>query len=47
MMAALSGRTTGIGTAVENYNAVDNSKPRVTATFDAAGNRTGVVLDGS
>jgi hypothetical protein len=47
MLAALSGQTSGIGTAVESYNAVDNSKPRLTATFDAQGNRTGVVLDGS
>ena len=47
VMAAVSGRTEGIGTNTERYFSVDGSKPRITATFDSAGNRTTIVLDGS
>ena len=47
VMAAVAGRTEGIGTDTERYFSVDGTKPRITATFDAAGNRTTIVLDGS
>lgn len=47
MLAALSGRTTGIGSRSEQYLSRDASKPRLTAEFDVAGNRTAVSLDGS
>lgn len=47
VMAAVAGRTEGIGTSTERYFSVDGSKPRITATFDSAGNRTTIVLDGS
>lgn len=46
MVAALSGRTTGVGSAAEQYLSVDGATPRIAATFDASGNRTTVVLDG-
>jgi hypothetical protein len=47
VMAAVAGRTEGAGTDTERYFSVDGTKPRITATFDAAGNRTTIVLDGS
>ena len=47
MLAALSGRTSGIGSSTEQYLSRDSNKPRLTAGFDAAGNRTTVSLDGS
>jgi hypothetical protein len=47
MLAPLAGRATGIGTGTENYLSQDGAKPRVTATFDAAGNRTSVTVDGT
>lgn len=47
MMAALSGRTTGLGTDTEHYKSVDNLKTRIEATFDVDSNRTSVALDGS
>lgn len=47
IMAAVSGRTDGVGTNVERYYSIDGSKPRITATFDSQGNRTSVLLDGS
>lgn len=47
VVAAVAGRTEGIGTNTERYFSVDGSKPRITATFDAQGNRTTIVLDGS
>ena len=47
ILAAVSGRTTGIGTDNERYLSVDGSKARVAATFDASGNRQAVTLDGS
>jgi hypothetical protein len=47
IMAGVSGRTEGIGTAVERYYSIDGAKPRITATFDSNGNRTSVVIDGS
>lgn len=45
IMAAVSGRTEGIGTDTERYYSVDGTKPRLTVTFDAQGNRTSVTLD--
>jgi hypothetical protein len=47
VMAAVAGRTEGIGTATERYFSADGTKPRITATFDSLGNRTTVVLDGT
>jgi hypothetical protein len=47
MMAALSGRTTGLGTDTERYKSVDNLKTRIEATFDVDSNRISVALDGS
>lgn len=46
VVAALSGRTAGIGTSTEQYLSADGATPRIAATFDANGNRTSVVLDG-
>lgn len=46
MLAALAGQSTGSGSAAEQYLAQDGITPRIAASFDAAGNRTGVVLDG-
>ena len=47
VLAAVAGRTDGVGTDTERYFSVDGSKPRITATFDAQGNRTTIVLDGT
>ncbi len=47
VMAAVAGRTEGIGTGTERYFSADGSKPRITATFDTLGNRATIVLDGS
>ena len=47
MLATLAGRTGGVGTATEQYLAQDGLTPRVTATFDAAGNRLGVAVNGA
>jgi hypothetical protein len=43
-LAALSGKTTGVGTLTETYLSQDGTAPRVVATFDAAGNRTAVTV---
>ena len=45
--APLTGTASGVGTETEVYYSRDGSKPRVTATFDAQGNRTSVAVDGS
>lgn len=47
MLSALAGKTTGLGTTVEEYLAQDGLTPRITATFDSNSNRTGIVLDGT
>lgn len=47
MLAALAGRSDGVGTATEQYLAQDGVTPRITATFDESNNRQTVVLDGS
>lgn len=47
MLSALSGRTSGIGTDTEQYLSRDGDKARITATFDAQGNRTSVAVDGT
>lgn len=46
MLAALAGKTTGIGAATENYLAQDGIRPRIAASFDSQGNRTGIMLNG-
>lgn len=46
ILAAVSGKTSGIGTATEVYFAPDGVTPRITATFDSAGNRVAVELNG-
>jgi hypothetical protein len=46
--ATLLGKKTGSGTATEVFrNAVADTKPRVTATVDNAGNRTAITFDGT
>lgn len=47
ILAALVGRTVGIGTATEQYLSQDGTKPRITVSFDAQSNRVTVVLDGA
>lgn len=47
ILAAVSGRTTGLGTDTERYLSVDGTLARITATFDGNANRTSVTLDGS
>lgn len=46
VLAALSGRTTGIGTGTEVYLSTDGATARITADFDAQGNRVSVTLNG-
>lgn len=46
-LAALAGRSTGTGTDTEVYLGRDGSTARIQATFDAAGNRTSVTLNGA
>lgn len=45
MLAALTGKTTGIGTASETYRDEADGKPRISVDFDANGNRIDVTLD--
>jgi len=47
ILAAVSGKTSGVGTASENYLSVSGSKTRIAATFDDQGNRVTVALDGA
>lgn len=47
ILAAVSGRTTGVGTSTERYLSVNGALARITATFDGDSNRTSVTLDGS
>jgi hypothetical protein len=45
--AVLTGKTTGVGTSTNIFMDNANTKARVTATFDAAKNRTNITLDGN
>lgn len=47
MLAPLAGKADGIGSSVERYMAQNGTTPRVTTTFDTAGNRTAVLVDGA
>ena len=47
ILAAVSGRTTGLGTSTERYLSVDGLTARIVADFDSNSNRTAVTLDGS
>jgi hypothetical protein len=47
MMAVLANKSDGGGTATIHMRDVADGKNRVTATVDASGNRTTVVVDGS
>lgn len=47
VLAALTGETVGIGSANEQYLAVDGVKVRIDASFDASNNRAEVILDGT
>lgn len=47
MLAALAGRSTGVGTLTETYLAQDGTTPRVTANFDTSSNRTSVTVNGA
>lgn len=46
LLAALAGKTTGLGTATEQYLGQDGITPRITAQFDTNNNRTSVTLNG-
>jgi hypothetical protein len=46
ILAALVGRTSGIGTAVETYLSQDGATERILASFDGDNNRTFVTLNG-
>ena len=46
VLAAVSGKTAGIGGATETYFGADGTTPRVIATFDSRGNRVTVVTNG-
>jgi hypothetical protein len=47
MVAALSGKTTGVGTTNEIYKSIDGLTNRLNVDFDGSGNRTTVTLNGS
>lgn len=47
VLAPLAGKSTGTGTSTEQYLAQDGIAPRVVATFDTAGNRTSVAVNGA
>ncbi|MEY2656095.1 MAG: hypothetical protein RLZZ524_3123 [Pseudomonadota bacterium] len=47
IMAAVAGKSAGVGTATETYFGADGITPRVIATFDSAGNRATVITDGT
>jgi hypothetical protein len=47
ILAALAGRSEGIGTLTEKYKSLDGMEDRITVSFDASSNRTTIVLDGS
>jgi hypothetical protein len=47
MLAPLAGKATGVGTGAEIYLAQDGLTARVTASFDASGNRASVAVDGA
>lgn len=44
-LAALAGKASGLATTTAIYRAADDTKPRITATVDANGNRSAVTLD--
>lgn len=46
-LSALAGRSEGVGTSTEQYLSQSGTKTRLAATFDEAGNRTSVVVDGT
>lgn len=47
MVAALAGKTAGVGTTNELYKSVDGLTNRLNVDFDGSGNRTTVTLNGS
>lgn len=47
MLAALAGKSSGVGTGTETYLAQDGVTSRITATFDSNNDRTGMVLNGT
>jgi|GEM_PF-6174823 len=47
MSAVLLGKVSGAGTGTEVFRDVNDTKPRVTATVDAQGNRTAITRDAS
>jgi hypothetical protein len=47
MLAALAGRTAGVGSAAEQYLSLDGATARIAATFDSQGNRATVAVDGN
>lgn len=47
MLATLAGKTNGIGSDEETYRGQDGTTARVVATFDSAGNRLDVQVNGA
>lgn len=47
MFSAIKGTTTGVGTTTETFASDDGAKTRITATYDANGNRLTVATDGT
>lgn len=47
VLAALAGRTAGVGTTTERYKSVDGTIDRLTVGFAGAGERSSVTLDGA
>lgn len=40
-----TGKTAGVGTAVEQFKSLDGSKDRLVVYYDAAGNRASITYD--
>lgn len=47
MLAALAGRSTGVGSSIERYKSQDGAVDRISATLDGNFNRTSVGVNGS
>ncbi|WP_292274088.1 hypothetical protein, partial [Mesorhizobium sp.] len=45
--SALLGKANGLGTTIAKFRDTNDTKDRITATVDAAGNRSSVTLDAS
>lgn len=47
ILSACSGKLSGAGTNTEVFRSATDAKDRITATVDASGNRTAIILDGT